>query len=266
MIWTHLVNRLTFDLLCPGEEQAFDMRRQVSSMVVQEQVQEVIDRVCSRYGRRRKMDKHRSAGSRPGPVQCALFLRFFFRQLLSKTGKRSCRPNWQSWFRLSPPNSRRVSEMELLQYLLLHGVLPWWGTALEPDANTLCAETISNDAAGFTRFLWQYRFNPPLWKRISYQLNSESQRQIIGLLPALSAAAAYIQTWLSQLQNNPLTGRSPAELSSMTQKTVSQSNALPASTALRSIVQKIVLQNASRLFQNKEPLDIILAIAYAGSR
>ncbi|HEY4150649.1 MAG TPA: contractile injection system tape measure protein [Chitinophagaceae bacterium] len=257
---THLVNRLTFDLLCPGEEQAFDMRRQVSSMVVQEQVQEVIDRVCSRYaGEERWINIDQlevDLGLFNAPSFSGSFSGSFFQKLEDELSAKLAK-----LVSALPPDSRRVSEMELLQYLLLHGVLPWWGTALEPDANTLCAETISHDAGSFTRFLRQYRFNPSLWKRISYQLNAESQRQIIGLLPALSAAAAYIQTWLDQLQNNPLTGRSPAELSSMSQKTVSQSNALPASAALRSIVQKIVLQNAPRLFQNKEPLDIIQAIA-----
>ena len=46
---THLVNRLVFDLHCVEEEQAFDLRRQVSSMVLQEQVRETIDRVCAPY-------------------------------------------------------------------------------------------------------------------------------------------------------------------------------------------------------------------------
>ena len=234
---THLVNRLTFDLLCGSEEQALGLRREVSSVVLQEQVQEMIDRVCSRYADEEvwvnigqlEVDLGvLSAGSFSASFATALLDRFE-RELVARLSQVVAGP---------VPSSRRHSEMELLQWLLQYGVLPWWATATEPDPDTLCREALRHNPEGFARFLWQQGGNPSVWQRISYQLNAENRRQIIGLLPALSRAADYLQEWIHEIYTTSFPGQRPD------------------ADARQSIVQKIILEQAPRLLQNREALPV----------
>ena len=228
---THLVNRLVFDLHCVEEEQAFDLRRQVSSMVLQEQVRETIDRVCAPYAgeetwiniERLEVDLGVLNAGFVSTSFAAAFLHELEKALSRKLLDVASSPS---------PHSRRHSNMELLQYILQHGVLPWWGTAHEPDLNSICREVIRYHPEGFTRFLLQERNRQVLWQRISRQLDAENGGQIIGLLPVLSDAAAYLQLWVHEIYANEFPGQ------------------LPDVATTRPIVQKMVLENATRLLQN----------------
>lgn len=238
---THLVNRLTFDLLCPAEEQAFDIRRQVASIVVQQQVQELLDRVCSQYAGEEKWINIEQLEIDLGVFSPESFTTAFTGSFLQKLEAELS----AQLARLAPgvsPHSRQVSEMELLQYLLLHGALPWWGTALEPAMDALCSEAIQYSAGSFTHFLLQHRFNQSLWQRISYQLNTASRQQIIELLPVLSGVAVQLQEWIDNVYKKPGSVEPPA-------------------ATIQQIIQRIILENAPRLFQNSEPLDIHTLIA-----
>src|SRR6266481_2530218 len=46
---THVVNKLLVEVTCPDEERAFRLRHGVSVML-QDEVLELIDRVCNKYG------------------------------------------------------------------------------------------------------------------------------------------------------------------------------------------------------------------------
>lgn len=209
------------------------MRRQVSSVLLQEQVQEMIDRVCSQYAGEETWINIEQLEVDLGAFSDTSFYTAFAPALLLRLEKALAAKLEQA--AASPlPVSRRHSEGALLQYLLLHGVLPWWGTAGEPDLDAICAAVIRHAPESFTRFLWQQRFNRVLWQRIVYQLNAESKARVIGLLPVLSAAADYLQEWIDNMYGQSLFGQSPG------------------AEAIRSMVQKIILENAPRLLQSRE--------------
>jgi len=232
---THLVNRLVFDLLCPTEEQAFGLRQEVSSLVLQEQVQEMIDRVCSRYAGEEtwitieQLEIDLGVFSTPSfsASFASSFLNGFEKELTAKLAKAAGSPL---------QHSRQHAEVELLQYILQYGALPWWGTAGEPVLDTICQDAIRHNPDRFTRFLLQQRFNRVVWQRISYQLNAESRDQIIGLLPVLTAAKQYLQEWIREIFAASLPDQ------------------LPGAGAVQSIVQKIILENAPRLLEHPEAL------------
>ncbi len=228
---THLVNRLVFDLHCTEEEQAFDLRQQVSSMVLQEQVKEMIDRVCAPYAgaetwiniERLEVDLGVFNTGSVSTSFATAFLQGFEKALGQKLAQAASGASVQS---------RKHSHMELLQYILLHGVLPWWGTATEPDLNRICEEVIRHDPEGFTRFLLRERSRQSLWKRISHQLTAENGERIIGLLTALSGAAVYLRAWIREIYAKSFDGP------------------LPDAHTMRRILQKIILENAPRLLEN----------------
>jgi len=238
---THLVNRLVFDLLCPTEEQAFGLRQQVSSLVLQDQVQEMIDRVCSRYAGEEtwitidQLEIDLGVFSVPSfsASFASSFLNGFEKELTAKLAK-AATGNLQ--------HSRQHAGVELLHYILLYGTLPWWGTAVEPVLDTLCQEAIRHNPERFTRFLLQQRFNRTVWQRIGYQLTADSRAQIIGLLPVLAAAREYLQQWIREIY------------------AASFPDQLPGAEAVQSIVQKIILENAPRLLQHPEALSATGAI------
>src|SRR4051812_20169046 len=136
---THLVNRLTFDLLCDGEAQALGLRQQVSSVVLQERVQEMIDRVCNQYAGEETWINIEQLEVNLGVFSTSSFEASFVPALLQQLEKELVAKLVQA--AASPLQlSRRHSNMELLQYLLQYGALPWWGTATEPDADAICRE------------------------------------------------------------------------------------------------------------------------------
>lgn len=189
----HLINKLQFEVSCPDEELALNLRYNFS-LTYQEQIMEVVDRVCTKYvddAEQLRIDKleidlgafsPHGFGAQFSEVFLAKFEQAF-RQKLAGISQ------------AQRQQARQLSNMEMWQYFLLNGTLPWWvdETALDLQETTL--QLIKEQPAALQSFLQSQRNHPHLWQRLTLQFTNTVKAQLITLLPALVNAQMLIQEW-----------------------------------------------------------------------
>src|SRR5262245_2013819 len=125
---THLVNRLRFEIGCSDEEQAFDVRHNVSR-VVQEIALQTIDRVCSEHVAEDdwlridtiEVDLGNLSRAAIERDFAAVFQHRFEKALIEKLRGRHREPGVSSIVR---------SQLEVFCEVMRTGLLPWWAAGV----------------------------------------------------------------------------------------------------------------------------------------
>ncbi|MEO5564376.1 MAG: contractile injection system tape measure protein, partial [Chitinophagaceae bacterium] len=135
---THLINKLKFEINCPGEDQAFQLRHSFQDTLL-EQIIKVVDQVCSNYvpeGEWIQIDRIEidagSFSSHSLYTDFALaFQQKFERELIRKL---SIIPSSKR------QTSRQDSWIELFMHFIRTGGLPWWASEAEIDLKKISKE------------------------------------------------------------------------------------------------------------------------------
>ena len=187
----HIINKLAFELECPAEEQAFDIRRDFYP-ASHEQIAAVIDSVCSKY-----VTDSESIRIDKLEIYLGEFSLSSFEQEFSKVFKRKFDAIIAERISQIPKEkligSKINNDMELLEYFLLKGNLPWWC-----DENTLVLDEISrnvfkNRQIEISEFFRNNYKNSALWERASYQLDENVLAVLVQMFEELRFAQKFME-------------------------------------------------------------------------
>jgi hypothetical protein len=187
----HLINRLQFEVNCPDEEQAFRIRHNFAPLY-QQQITEIVDRICSKYTRDDEWIRIDKFEIDLGEFSSTGFDAQFPEQLLNRFEKELIR----KLALISPAqkqNSRSIAHSEMLRYFLLHGTLPWWADETFVSLDLISDEVIADPSPGFHEFLQRNITNLPVWQRIAFQLPRTAQEYIISLFRDLADAVHQLE-------------------------------------------------------------------------
>ena len=193
----HIINKLQLEVTCTDEEQAFGLRHHFA-ITYQEQIAEVIDKICSKYvsdDEWLKINKFVIDLGRFTPNDfesnfVEVFKNKFAKELTEKL----------SVFSPAQKNTlKKISAIQLLQYFLINGHLPWWAGESIADLNELVADIFYDQPVTLKRFLYENRFSTMVWNRIAYQLNDESKALIVFAVEELQHSKKVIEIWLKQI-------------------------------------------------------------------
>ena len=190
----HLINRLQIEISCPDEEQAFRVRHDFSNYY-QQQLTEIVDRVCSKYIPEDEWIRIDTLNIDLGFLSQAsfgtrfpeIFLYRFEKELLQKLGQFNPRQR---------EISRELSYAELLQFFLLTGTLPWWAEGSDLDIGKISLGYLGTQPSSLRRFLEENSQNVTMWQRIARQLPREAGSQIILLFDVLVSVIGQYKTWV----------------------------------------------------------------------
>lgn len=195
---THLVNSLQFHLTCRDEWLAFNLRQNFAH-TLQDQIAEIIDRVCSeQVGEQESVRIERiqvdmgtftahalSSSFRP------VFLQKFEQALTEQLSK-------------IPPTSVKTSaaspEEDLLEYFLQYGRLPWWTSGTDFDPATISAALIQEPDNRLKQFFTKNKTSAAIWARAAWQLNDTAKNRLIALFDELAAAQQTFTVWRGELE------------------------------------------------------------------
>lgn len=227
----HLINRLRFEMNCPDEEQAFRIRHNFAA-IYQEQIREIVDRICSKYTQEDEWIRIDKLEIDLGPINSTVFDSYLPEIFLNKFEK-------EFTLRLSEisaperKNSRTESYAGLLQYFLLHGTLPWWANSTLVNINTISSQVMEERSGGFRQFLENNKLNARLWQRIAYQLPAPVKDAILSQFEELGFAGRKFGEWMAILYPGNFTGET-------------------MESSVQDKMKDVLIENAHRIIGNKD--------------
>ncbi len=222
----HLVNSLQFEIACSDEGQAFGLRQHFAS-VAQEQITEIVDKICSRYtanGETYRINKLEidlgvftgsSLEMRFGEAFDSKFEQELLNQIAAIASTQGIQENTYTSF-------------DTLVYFLRQGVLPWWA-GNEITMEEVLFATLHNKEQ-LRIFLNENITNTILFRRISYLPGNDVKARFISLLSALQEAQEWILLLLVELKG---------ALSGLTDVTADKIESTVARVILQQVIQVV---------------------------
>lgn len=236
----HLINRLQFEFNCPDEEQAFNFRQNFP-VTFQEQIANVTDTVCSKYVSEKewlRIDKIEINLGYFSPdsfeTNFAEVFKFKFEKELT-----------QKLSGISPAEKKvsvQLSEMELFQYFLLKGVLPWWVGETKINIDEIAIDVITHQPEAIKRFFYKFQDKKNMWLRVAFQLKKESKTLITSLIEELKKTKKLFFNWVQQL------------------KTLLQNEPETELKITDEAIEDFVCKNAPEIFQNISDINTLFKI------
>jgi hypothetical protein len=189
----HLVNQLRIEIHCPDEDQALQLRHNFG-LALQQQIEVVIDRICSRYIQDDEWIRVDKLEINLGTFSSHTFYQTFADIFSGKFEEALV----QKITSVSPEERKESiprSQAELLQYFLLAGTMPWWADEQALDIDSIVSDQIQKHTDTFRSFLLRNRSNENIWRRIVLQLNHNNRYKIAAILPAYSEITQVYKTW-----------------------------------------------------------------------
>lgn len=183
---TNLINRLQLDVSFSDQDHAFNMRHNFAQ-TYQQQIEEVVDYVCSKYvgeSEWLKIDKlEMDLGHfMPNGFRhnfAAVFLFHFEKALTAKLSEVTTQQR---------ETSQLISQVELVEYFLQNGTLPWFANEDEINLEELINAIVTRRPEVLQVFLERNKSKPSVWKRLSYQVPDEVKATIVNLFEVLKNA------------------------------------------------------------------------------
>ena len=229
---THLINQLKFQINCPGEDEAFQLRHSFQD-TLQEQIVNAVDKVCSDNVAEDEWIHIDQVEIDAGTFSShslytdfdLVFRKKFEEELLRKISflteeKRK--------------TSREDSWLELLIHFLQTGVLPWWAIEATTDLKKISRHLLTAHPLTCKSFFYSNLFQN-IWTRAAFQLDSESQAIIISFFEKLGRAKEIMSAYASTLA-----------------KQLSISD-LPITKGRSHIINSILILNGPLIFKEEEP-------------
>jgi len=194
---THIINHLQFQFNCADEDQAFNFRHNFG-VTFQEQITDITDSICTKYVGAEdwlRIDKleidlgYFSPGSFDTNF-AAVFKSKFEKELTQKLAAISS---------TEKKVFQQLLKLQLFQYFLLTGTLPWWAEESEINLDKTTLELLTDQHEKVKRFFYHYQNKKQVWTRVAFQLNKKSKAQIILLVDELKTVKNLFFKWIQQL-------------------------------------------------------------------
>ena len=196
----HLINRLQFEITCPGEELAFNLRHNFAP-TFEKWIVEAVERTCSKFVKEEECIRIDKLEIDMGRFNAHSFDADFANVFLQQFEKKLCLKLSEIPFS-QRETSRQFSEQELFLHFLQTGTLPWWAAESEVDINTIGLNLFLNGPGMLRQFFFTNRFREIVWRRSSLQLTDSVKMKIISLFEELSKAKSLFTVWIEQLSRN----------------------------------------------------------------
>jgi hypothetical protein len=247
---THVVNSLQFQITCPDEEMAFNLRHNFGQ-TVQQDIAQIIDEVCSETvgeDESIKIDRiELDMGSFSRHGFGTNFKAVFTQKLRNELAKKLSDIN-----PVVRQASRRLSDTETLLYFLSNGTLPWFADEASVNIDEIFKEAAANQPGVLSSFFQQKRSAEKIWQRISWQLDDASKALAVSLSPQLNAARETIINWINQIAEKiNSAGQQASDLAgSGSQISAQAENDLVSAGLQRALlnINNAVLKNAVAIF------------------
>ncbi|KAA2239286.1 hypothetical protein F0L74_24070 [Chitinophaga agrisoli] len=193
----HLINKLLFEVTCADEELALNLRHNFA-LTYQDQIMDIVDQVCAKYTgedewlriERLEINLGRFSPHGFSTHFATVFLEKFEQAFQQKLAGISLTERQEA---------RQLSQVEMLQYFLLKGTLPWWVQEDTLQLQETALLLLQEQPQTLLHFLQENRLQTRLWRRLAFQFNNTVRTAIMALFPDLQAAYALVNDWRGQL-------------------------------------------------------------------
>ena len=173
----NIINRVSLHLHFANEEQAFRIRQQFADSIAGS-LSQIIDEECAQYLPDSQILKlhqlHVNVGRLNGYTTLQQFADVFRYRFRLELIKKSANQN-----QTEPQLVFALSKLEILEYFLTYGALPWYAPESEVDLQELTSTVLAGQPTNLYQFLLANTTQPQIWKRISYQLGRQAHAAII---------------------------------------------------------------------------------------
>lgn len=182
----HLIDKLTFEIACADEQQAFKIRKDFIKDLYDEMVA-VIGACCDHVTDKEQLLQIERLEINLGEFKSNLFDRNQYIKAFGEAFEKELEKL------IFPVNKRRTiqqSHVDILTGFLKTGLLPWWAIESEVDMNGWCKEIINGQGSSrFLAWLYEHKGVPEVWERMASQLSPEFKAYIISEALPLSTMA-----------------------------------------------------------------------------
>lgn len=199
----HVINKLTFEIACSDEQQAFDLREAFYNKYYNEFV-DIMEHSCNQFFDQEQMIRLEKLEI----YLSAIDHRFADRQQYTEVFRKAFEQALKT--KVSDPSVKKTitqSHLDSLKWFLTEGTLPWWINERDVDLGKWCMELQLDDSGSdFISWLLLHQHEEQIWKRIAFQLASTFKSFIIASIPELEAAEINLKDQLALLlqQKKPL--------------------------------------------------------------
>ncbi|PSL44800.1 hypothetical protein CLV51_105172 [Chitinophaga niastensis] len=247
---THMINRLEFEVGCSDEEQALNLRHNFS-LTMQDQVMAVMDKICSKYVTDEEWLRIDKLEIDLGGMSQHAFTNDF-ENILSYRLEEALVKRLAAIPATSRAVSQELSKLELLQFFLLHGILPWWAAMPDININTICLDVLLQQQSVLQTWLMEHRQEQSVWTRITMQLGQDVKALILAMPTALATAHAQFISWIAAVSNQLFeTGNMDTVTTASADEFIQQ-----VLSAKGSYIHDILLGNAPAIFSNTSLVNI----------
>ncbi|SEL45789.1 hypothetical protein SAMN04488505_102314 [Chitinophaga rupis] len=263
---SHLINKLQFEVSCPDEELALNLRYNFS-LTYQEQIMEVVDRVCSKYVDDKEWLRIDKLEIDLGKFSPQGFNTRFSEVFLAKF-EQAFQQKLAGISLVQRQQARQLSYAEMWQHFLLKGSLPWWVDETELNLQEVTAQLLQQQPAAMLDFFQAQRAHPHLWQRLALQFSNDIKAQIITLFPALANAQGLLQEWQQTIRARAVPALAAASPEKIVNLILESAPLLLQATADKNVVWQVFADHLPNLFiitpeqesSVVEPLLVTLAI------
>ncbi|MCR1024517.1 contractile injection system tape measure protein [Cellulophaga baltica] len=193
----NLINKLTFEVDCPSENEAFGIQHDLTQ-ILQTELEAGIDSICSKHTQEVETVHIDKLELDLGQFNTYTFDRHILDTFLTKF-EEALLTELAELPDLNTENSQSYSPLDTLIYFLETGQKPWWGTNQILDLNASFIRYLREDKGALITFLQHQLNNDSLWQRISLQFNIVSHEKLIARTPNLKLAASLIIRYAEEI-------------------------------------------------------------------
>ncbi len=239
----HLINRLSFEIRCPSEDQAIGLRHNFTQ-TLQSQMEAGIDKVCSKYSNeyeslrinKLELDLGQFNSHTFDSHLVEIFLDKFEQAILHEQAKIPS---------IERTQSQQKSQLESLVYFLETGQLPWWETKEQPSLNQWFLDHLTESGEALLKFLNSASNNTNVWQRIAVQFSPEVHKELISQITRLDKSIEAIMRWVEEARKE---------------------FDLVVELQFMRFLNKLVIGNASQLTGNTSDLPFLLRLFIMNTR
>jgi Contractile injection system tape measure protein len=176
---THLVNTLRLEISCDSEDIAFALRHQLAPSL-QQQVSAALEKAAAKIvlpgewlqAERIEIDLGNISLDTPDFIISAEIESQLLLQLQQAGNVAAANEQ---------PGNNSINNAELFSYFMETGSLPWWAQALQPDMNGVLLTLSRENRKWLVSYLYEKQQAADFWKRMSFQINKEQKKLVLGL-------------------------------------------------------------------------------------
>ncbi|MGB5818631.1 MAG: contractile injection system tape measure protein [Saonia sp.] len=193
----NLINKLTFEVDCPTEDQALGLRYSLAQ-VLQTELEAGIDKICSKHTQETEAVRIDKLELDLGQFNSYTLDRHLVDTFLNKF-EEALLTELADIPVLDRKNSQSHSELDTLIYFLETGQKAWWESHKFPDFNESFMGYLGEDKGTLITFLKNQVNNDHLWCRISMQFNAAVHKKLVAKTPNLKLAADLIIRYAKEI-------------------------------------------------------------------